>query len=1781
MTDIFKQEGLPGGPITLAPIVVSADSGGQRPNTADTTADTTVDIFAAEKLAPPNWNPSVAERAAEHLRVGFEHTPAGAVVARVASGAVVADQAQWIREAQKIARALGLEHAPAPADVIRYDNARRGETERLPDQNRLMQLSRFAGMPLAQLNALGDKYASAASEQKAGYLAGERAEDRRYAAMMPVGAEEGFFNTLASGAAAVGGELGGQLASPENWIPGVRAASLGKKIVSAVATNAAIGAAADPVVQAQQIATGEREAYDFGQTVMQGLLSGAAGGVLVGGGSVGAKLVREFRDWFARAADVAPQDVERSLSEMDPAEAKAYAEAFVRERTGGPADEPLSATIDAATGADRAPATGDALKQRRKELGQTFEAADKQAREKPLRAPVTRRADVSPGGEVAPDAQPAIDRTGTVLPTDQLAGYREIANASQRHGLGLSDAEIRTAADALARARAAGENPDALAVARAFSQAGRRSAFDIAEARRQRRESRLAGEQPGGNVPGGDYQAGGREYAPEPREAFIFLDPVIRDGQMVSGARIEPTNQWRRVEGPKGEPVAEQLVRLVDVEGQPAVWVTPERLHTLRRPANVRQAQDTAARSTTRPAGVGLSDPGPRTATDRISSKSATFDPARPVDGELLPERPVYRERLTDTGQPPGLRQARGRGAQRVDKTAGAREDQEMASQTRGDRSQITPQPQERQNAARPERTDGSKSPSVLRSGEENRMGSDARASQGAPRDNVGRPAGMREKPEDSYAGKNLERASADADQELPEIDTNSDEFQEWFEYSEVAENGRPTVVYHATDAEFDAFDWSRLGEVTHRNAVNEWAVESAKIGPWFAERDIAQDMASDRTKRSYLAIENPKEYVSLGALLQDLEDAGNAGELRDTLARQGYDGIKLQDDEFRTVSWAPFSNDQIRRAQPDMIHHPRLQTESFNSPPSGQAEGGGSGGTLYSGIPIPEIVKVAKTGLSKAYGGTPQDRAEYAESLGETASDLRESLGRGRAKNRDTKRSILADGARDLFIDTDANLRILIKRFDSDTLRQIPDLFHALSGRGDGVGETFHEAVIGRTARRTKEIDDIMNTIRRGGLDQKQIVRMVQHPEIARSGKAGRVAAQIQRFFAEEFAYLDNAGVEMGQVARGYFPRIFDQGKVANRRGRFVERATQAYRADGDGADAAAARAEALWESVVYGDIRPPGVGDSGGASKPSFLKSRQFSDKAAAYLEDFRATELDHVMSNYVTRSTRRAELAKLSVTTADGETIAFGDNFTNWKKIEKAIGREDDSAKAALHHVRDLVSISSGTYQPNVGAGIAAAASWLRTWTTLSLLEKAAFSSMGELVLAPLRASTGNVLRDTATTIDNLGRVTYDTLRTVSRMGRSERLEYGFELSEDMGIIAGNGHQHIMAARFAGGDPTGRFQSKAISKYFRWTMLDQLTNYTRVNTMLHGQVFIRRLAHDLNKTGGKRRRALHLLREMGVARGGEDEFATYVRGLSDLPALSEIMRDGQTGKTYRTALRRFTDQTVQHPTTSTRPRYAAHPLGAVLYQLQSFNYTFQKNVLLRHVRMAKQSGDLTGLDKALMASALVTNIPLLMATQYAVYEAKDYLYKTENDRPLTDEAKLERAWSAAGLNGILDPYIQMFSGVRYRRSPAESLLGPALGSVSTALADTIGVFVSNSENTNTAERNLYKGLYEFLVTPAAQLALTFAPQFGLAQPVGTYITVVGLPKGADPIATLIGGPPSDTARNDKPIPGLLQTLTGYDATAGPKIVAPSRSGGRSGSRSNSRGGSRAGAR
>ncbi|MBD9674944.1 hypothetical protein IB275_30485 [Pseudomonas sp. PDM21] len=1665
----------------------------------------------------------------------------------------------------------------------------------------LLEASQRGDLPGRPAPTAADFVQQAAQQQaQAGQLGAQFAQARA-----PLIAENEAIPSWTTAQGAGGKTLAGASSLVANLVPGfVQPENLafggaGSTLARSVGINALAGAAADVPIQANRMGAGVQEQFDPLSTAASAALGGTIGGAM----HVAPALFAQARAWLARgrgveANQIPDADVGRWLDQVQAANEGAVL-----------TPEMLQEAINRGAGLDTpAPFDRSTVEGRRGARATESELANLFNQE----TDILPRAGVdvtSEGLQIPEGLAPVRDAAGEQARIDTLEPRAYAANVARRLGMenpsaqeldalasyrdqGLNPVE---AANAFARARTAdarqGMTPELERTAgeRANSRQFAQEAFDLADLRRQRRDADLARDaetQP-------SYQAGeldAETYSPRleqdiaarsmepPRGVGEVSQPQPRRAVDVVSSQQLGGLRGEYIPGERPAPDIPPAREAVDIQGERPPARSMDEIFAAEGADGVRAELERRALADNSPAAV-MEREGPRAAGREAALRDRS---TRVLEDQPRPDELEAETRtLADDQEPdwlqdrPGADDNQVRDARIAELERQAKDDYAAYHWSTRDkngwlRSDVTPT--ERLNEARLKMKWAEKMLEI------NKL--------------KGLQTDLQEKNMRTERGRLAEQERLTREWEAKQAAKEKPATPE-------TPASPPAAMLDDLAGDLEALNWAEKGGKLLRDQQGQasgrttWLSNNPEL--WQAIRDsgyskgealniinrVRSGKGRPLTEKQQRLVESLQEYHSQRTAgpdadrppEPDLEPPKRTKRHRDDppreLPEEAYDDFDLetqteksrQASEQRTRERQAQADKQrsqeAQKAQADKDRNDFTLTGSDHPADVGAARGQKD---IFGGGQLFDVTGAAMEGMRRLAKRLWQgdDEATLRENAGSLAQTVADMWG----GNRPTKRGALHDAARRFFDSADGSLRSIAKPFKSDTLSQLADVFHATAGQGKkAVKATMDERVQQELNPRINNLEHFSDWFRKGvkdnGLDaqtaRNQVVRLVENPKTPRTGFVGEAAKRVDAMLKDMEKYLRDAGVEFGRV-EGYFPRELDQGKVMGDRAGFIREAAKAYRQDNPGMrpDDAQRAAESYWESAVYGDTAKPGTPTLGRGGQPSFLKGRKLTKAAAEHLAPYYARDLDAVLSQYMVRAVKRAELAKSGVD-IDGKFQPFGDNFKNWDTIQEAIRKEDPDAVGIMPEVNDLVATSAGMAPSGASDWVRRGSSWARTATTLGALEKSAFASIGELAMGPLRGAVGDV-GDLPNAVGNIAQHAYNTVRAVGGKGaRSKRLQEMFQFAEDVSAIAGSGHHSIMAARFAGGDPVGQLQSKMLSGFFKRNLLEQLTNYTRAVTADQARVFLRRVTAD--KMAGKARQDL-FLGELGIPKDKAAEFSKYVQQFgNETPTADQLQ--GPMGQLYRTAILRFADQTVQRPNQSTRPAWASTPLGSMIFQLQAFNYAFQKNVLNRWGRVLA-NGDLSKAERVALAATMGGNAAAMVAVQGAVGELRKELYNRPDDREMTPGADLEQAISRAGLLGIADPFVQMASGgIRYGTSPTNALLGPTLGSLANVGAAAAGAMsANNSPNTNTAERRLMRQAYGTIAEPALQAALTPLPAGLLAN----ALTMWAVPKSGE-WATDAVLPADANTKAQPPVQGLVETVLNGRAKAGAEGGRPQR--------------------
>lgn len=780
-------------------------------------------------------------------------------------------------------------------------------------------------------------------------------------------------------------------------------------------------------------------------------------------------------------------------------------------------------------------------------------------------------------------------------------------------------------------------------------------------------------------------------------------------------------------------------------------------------------------------------------------------------------------------------------------------------------------------------------------------------------------------------------------------------------------------------------------------------------------------------------------------------------------------------------------------------------------------AKTGGSptGTTFYSN---PFLDPAAWKGLGKMLGL----HSGYVRHMRAMFNDIKDMRDGSASK----KTWTMTDIGRSIMWSNDGQLGALEKAYKSPTIASIRDWLHPeadMGRQGTSPKRGYHEATDIRTQDNLNQLSRVLDPFEDNKSAKDQIVRLIQNPgNIKRGTPIHDAAANIRSMLDDELKYLKAAGVDISEIKTGgYWPRIVDAFSVLHNQEKFLRAASRQYLKDRLAANRTQADEMALaWlESIQMGGVGMRKEGTDfvmlGGTPNADFKRERVFGPSIEREtnnpLREFYVQDPADVLTLHFQRTARRAEWAR-----------EMGDDLSKWKLKKDAIVKE--GGIAALPQVVDLIANATGISKSYISPHARSAVSVIRSLGVFGTLSLAAASSIAETAMPAIRAG-------------NPARLVGDVGRTIKALAGGMKNERAW--AEDLGVIVNALGDSILGRRYHALEAGNKFQQRTMNRYFQMTGLEQLTTAQRVVAVAGAQAYLRRQAINLTDGGKRTKSAQDFLSELGIAGKDAEGFSKWLLQQADgKPTSASVKDDGAYGSMYRTAMHRFIRQTNMDPNTSTRPAWANDPYKSLMFQLNSYTWAFQKNVLNRAgagiVKGVTGKGYTMQDRMAFLAPAMM--LPVLYAIQAGVGEIRDNVFADPTAKPKDEKDKMMRNLDRAGAFGQASPLMNFITGVRYERDLASSFAGPALGNLLRPIETAIKATGDrNSPNTNTRERALAKDMYRGFVFPVVAGAMAAAAPMGVG---ALAIQALNTGEAREAATSAVAGPkPVERPQRPKP--------------------------------------------
>lgn len=559
------------------------------------------------------------------------------------------------------------------------------------------------------------------------------------------------------------------------------------------------------------------------------------------------------------------------------------------------------------------------------------------------------------------------------------------------------------------------------------------------------------------------------------------------------------------------------------------------------------------------------------------------------------------------------------------------------------------------------------------------------------------------------------------------------------------------------------------------------------------------------------------------------------------------------------------------------------------------------------------------------------------------------------------------------------------------------------------------------------------------------------------------------------------------------------------------------------------------------------------------SYLRQRTLPPYAQDIMRNWMHTDVKELLSDYFMASGRRTAFAEL-----------FGPGN---ERLETALRDAEDAGvnQYDLRLIRDIQNSVTGRARHGMPRTVMSGLDAAHALAGAMLMPRAAWNS----IMEPINTGLANNSMKSAfhAFAAQFGQImhtadSYERARTAGMMG----------------ILSNHLIDNALTMR-SGADYSDSPQlARLMGNFYRANLLTQLTESGRLASFAANHMHALGQADNLtHRSRFKREDAERYFNEMGIPPSLREEYATWLRSQPGIPTV-ENLTGGEWTPLYQQHMNRATDRSYQLGYKGDRPMGADHPAFRMMFQLQSFTYSFTRNILLplfdrvmhrseQGYRFAQEAGygkaaslaagAGSGLAAAAQSAKLAGSLvlaTLITSTARQYLFAQDQWQKHEEDGTL-GEWLIDLAVQRSGLNGTFDPAIQVLTNLRYNADVATLLLGPGPNYILGNMQDVIApIAAAPSGETNTQYHRQVRAAYNLIGVPLASFLTTQASSVGgpvlraplaLAQMYGTSAdasssfasSITGPPKTKLPSDELPGLPGEDK----DPLPGLEDETSG----------------------------------
>lgn len=480
------------------------------------------------------------------------------------------------------------------------------------------------------------------------------------------------------------------------------------------------------------------------------------------------------------------------------------------------------------------------------------------------------------------------------------------------------------------------------------------------------------------------------------------------------------------------------------------------------------------------------------------------------------------------------------------------------------------------------------------------------------------------------------------------------------------------------------------------------------------------------------------------------------------------------------------------------------------------------------------------------------------------------------------------------------------------------------------------------------------------------------------------------------------------------------------------------------------------------------------------NFAKSRTLPASADIKLGDYMVNDALALSATYLSTAVNKVTFENF-ITGEGGAAGRIGNIKTSLAK--------DGVLKDDIEEAMKVVSLLTGMYRPSSSSATRRTIANVSAWFTPVLLGRAMMAQVAEPATVVLR--TGNPtdgMRLFGSVLEDLGAWLPLVNKAISDNSKSRGV-WRREMAAFTGAVDSHLFSQIMNNRVGTMWATKKPGQKNAA-FFTHTFIHPHAMSMRRGAVEVSFRYFKRIA---KKAIAGNKLAQRDLADLGIDFGRDKALVQYLANeMPVMPMVSELSASPY-AQQLSVAVNRFVDETVIEPKIADKARAASTAETSFMYSILSFQSGFTNNVLLRATDRVftafKKDGRAEG-AKVTAATGIAFGVFLAAQTaqyllRYAMFgkdDVGDLLERWKND-PLNAATTIA---SRSGVTGMLDPAVNLVTGVKYSRSFSDVAVGAYFGYGLQGLNKLVGSEFRNSTNTNTAERAQVQSVFDLAIAP-----------------------------------------------------------------------------------------------